>query len=62
MGEGEPCGCAKFGTKPTSGLVENFIYLFIFTLFHELTYRSDPSRIFTPFGSSDADSRRDVPF
>ena len=31
---------------------------FIYTFFHELTYR----RIFTLDGSNDADSRKDVPF
>jgi len=29
---------------------------------HELTYRSDRRRIFTPDGSNDADSCKDVPF
>ena len=42
--------------------ITKFIYLFIYTLFHELTYRSDPSTDFTLYGSNDADSRKGVPF
>jgi len=41
---------------------KNFTYLFIYTFFLELTYRSDPSKDFHACGSNDADSHKDVPF
>jgi len=46
---GSPYGCAKFGANPSWGILGKWVrynehfYLFIYTLFRELTYRSDPS-------------------
>ena len=48
---GDPYGSAKFGADPSTGgasggNIANFIYLFFFSFFRELTYRSDPSTDF----------------
>jgi len=51
---GDHYGCARFGANPSTGggllgkwvkYNEKFL-LFIYTFFHELTYRSDPSTNF----------------
>jgi len=43
------------------GEIQRNFYLFIYTFFHKLTSQTR-RRIFTLYGSNDADLRKDVPF
>ena len=46
---GGPYDCAKFGANPSMGLLGKWVKyneFFLFNLFYELTYRSDPSTDF----------------
>jgi len=68
---GDPYGCVKFGTNPSTGASGQmgelqlnfylFIYLFIPFFINSPTVQTR-RRVFTLDGSNDADSRKNVPF
>jgi len=66
---GNPYGCAKFGANPSMGgfwtngwNITIFLFIYFYLFFINSPTGQTRRRILTLDGSSDADSRKDVPF